>query len=176
MRCALIPGSFDPITKGHTDIIRRVSARFDKVYVAVMHNDMRRYVTDAAVKHYLFSAEDRVKMASLACTGMENVEVISDDGMLIDLADRLCIDWIIKGIRNENDYRYEQCHALWNRVHNPRAETLYLPADPAFAQISSTLVRADLERGIVPDDILPPEVVSYIKSVYHRFSKPQTGV
>ncbi len=91
-------------------------------------------------------------MVRLACTGLENVEILADGGMLIDLVDRLGTDWIIKGIRNEEDYRYEQCHALWNRAHNPRAETLYLPTDPTLAGISSTLVRAELAAGRVPEE------------------------
>ena len=119
MRSALIPGSFDPVTRGHADVIRRVAAHFDRVYVAVMHNDMNRYVAGAAVKQYLFSAEERVQMVRLACTGLENVEVFADGGLLIDLVDRLGVDWIVKGIRSEEDYRYEQCHALWNRVTTP---------------------------------------------------------
>lgn len=165
MRSALIPGSFDPVTRGHEDIIRRTAARFDRVYVAVMHNDMTRYVADAAVKQYLFSAQERVHMVRLACTGLENVEILADGGMLIDLVDRLGTDWIIKGIRNEEDYRYEQCHALWNRAHNPRAETLYLPTDPTLAGISSTLVRAELAAGRVPEKMLPPAVAAYIRTV-----------
>lgn len=165
MRSALIPGSFDPVTRGHEDIIRRTAARFDRVYVAVMHNDMTRYVADAAVKQYLFSTQERVHMVRLACTGLKNVEILADGGMLIDLVDRLGTDWIIKGIRNEEDYRYEQCHALWNRAHNPRAETLYLPTDPALAGISSTLVRAELAAGRVPEEMLPPAVAAYIRTV-----------
>ena len=163
MRSALIPGSFDPVTRGHADVIRRVAAHFDRVYVAVMHNDMNRYVAGAAVKQYLFSAEERVQMVRLACTGLENVEVFADGGLLIDLVDRLGVDWIVMGIRSEEDYRYEQCHALWNRAHNPRAETLYLPTDPAFADVSSTLVRAELAAGRVPDELLPTAVAAYIR-------------
>lgn len=163
MRSALIPGSFDPITRGHVDIIRRTAARFDRVYVAVMHNDMTRYVRDAAVKCYRFSTEERVELVRLACTGMEGVQVIADGGMLIDLVDRLDVDWIVKGIRNEADYRYEQAHALWNRAHNPRAETVYLPTDPVLADVSSTRVRAELTLGRVPDDMLTPAVADRIR-------------
>ena len=83
MRSALIPGSFDPVTRGHEDIIRRTAARFDRVYVAVMHNDMTRYVADAAVKQYLFSAQERVHMVRLACTGLENIEVLADGGICV---------------------------------------------------------------------------------------------
>ena len=163
MRSALIPGSFDPITRGHTDMIRRTAARFDRVYVAVMHNDMTRYVKDATVKCYRFSIEERVELVRLACAEMAGVQVIADGGMLIDLVDRLGVDWIVKGIRNEADYRYEQAHALWNRAHNPRAETLYLPTDPSFADISSTRVREELTAGRVPDEMLTHAVANRIR-------------
>ena len=74
---ALLPGSYDPITTGHMDIIRRAAALFDGVTVAVMTNDMRAYVADAKVKEYMFSMEERTEMARLACAELSNVRVIS---------------------------------------------------------------------------------------------------
>lgn len=160
---ALLPGSYDPITTGHMDVIRRVSGLFDRVYVAVMTNDMRAYVADAKVKQYMFSMEERTEMARLACRELANVQVISSTARLIDLVDELGADVIIKGVRNEADYAYEQHHALYNRAHNPKAETLYLPADPAFDHISSTLVRARMTAGESIDGIVPPAVAAYLK-------------
>ena len=162
MSTVLIPGSFDPITLGHLDIITRASARFDRVIVAVMTNDMRKYVADAAVKTYAFSMEERREMAVIACEKLPNVEVIAAGGMLIDLFDRVGADLIIKGVRSVADFEYEQKHALYNRAHNPRAETLYLPADPAYDGISSTLARACLERGETAEGILPASVIEWI--------------
>ena len=159
---ALLPGSYDPITTGHMDVIRRASALFDRVIVAVMTNDMRAYVADAKVKQYMFSMEERTEMARLACADFDNVEVISSSGRLIDLVDEVGADVIIKGVRNEADYAYEQKHALYNRAHNPKAETLYLPADPAYDHISSTLVRERLARGEAIDDLVPAAVAQMI--------------
>jgi pantetheine-phosphate adenylyltransferase len=164
MSSALIPGSFDPITVGHLDIITRAAARFDRVVVAVMNNDMRKYVADAAVKTYRFTAEERLEMAVAACAHLPNVTVITAEGMLIDLVDRLGTDFIVKGVRNAADFEYEQKHALYNRAHNPRAETLYMPADPAFDGISSTLARGLLEEGKSPEGILPPPVLEWIRA------------
>ena len=160
---ALLPGSYDPITTGHMDVIRRASALFDRVFVAVMTNDMRAYVADAKVKQYMFSMEERTEMARLACADFDNVEVISSSGRLIDLVDEVGADVIIKGVRNEADYAYEQKHALYNRAHNPKAETLYLPADPAYDHISSTLVRERIEAGQSIDDIVPAAVAEYVR-------------
>lgn len=160
---ALLPGSYDPITVGHMDVIRRASALFDRAYVAVMTNDMRAYVADAKVKEYMFSMEERTEMARLACEDLSNVTVISSTARLIDLVDDLGADVIIKGVRNESDYLYEQQHALYNRAHNPKAETLYLPADPAFDHISSTLVRARMTAGECVDDIVPSSVAAYLE-------------
>ena len=87
MSTALIPGSYDPITLGHLDVITRTAARFDRVVVAVMTNDMRKYVQDALIKQYMFDQSERAAMAEAACAHLPNVEVISAGGMLIDLFD-----------------------------------------------------------------------------------------
>ena len=155
----MIPGSFDPITLGHVDVITRVAAMFDTVYVAVMTNDMSRYEPGAVDKTYLFDREARLAYAKAACAHLPNVQVLAADGMLIDLVDRLGVSAIVKGVRNGTDFEYEQKHALWNRAHNPHAETLYLPADPALADVSSTAVRACLQDGRSPEGLLPAAVI-----------------
>lgn len=164
MSRALIPGSFDPITLGHLDIITRAAARFDRVTVAVMTNDMQKYVQGAPVKSYLFDLTERRDLAAVACAHLSNVEIITAGGMLIDLFDAIGADFIIKGVRSTADFEYEQKHALYNRAHNPRAETLYMPADPAFDGISSTLAREKLRRGEPLDGILPVPVIQWINA------------
>jgi pantetheine-phosphate adenylyltransferase len=129
-----------------------------------MNNDMQKYVQGAAVKTYRFTTEERLAMARAACGHLPNAEVITAGGMLIDLVDRVGADFIIKGVRNAVDFEYEQKHALYNRAHNPRAETLYMPADPAYDGISSTLARACLERGESLEGILPEAVISWIEA------------
>ncbi len=163
MSNVLIPGSFDPITLGHLDIVTRAAARFDSVTVAVMNNDMHKYVEGAPVKKYCFSLAERREMAEIACAHLPNVSVIAAGGMLIKLFDLMEIDWIIKGVRSAEDFAYEQSHALWNRAHDSRAETLYMPADPAYDGISSTLVRQKLLRGESLVGLVPPAVATYMQ-------------
>ena len=86
---ALLPGSYDPITRGHYDVIRRAAAMFDRVTVAVMTNDMKSYVATASSKEYLFSMEQRTAMAVLACRDLPNVSVIASHARLIDLFDEI---------------------------------------------------------------------------------------
>ena len=161
MSIALIPGSFDPITLGHVNIIERAAKMFDKVYVAVMINDSAKYDKSLSSKQYLFSMEERLEMARLSVAHIENAEAISRSGMLIDLCDELEVTAIVKGIRNAADLEYEMIHARWNKAHNDRAETLFLPADESLTAVTSTAVRQmigegrmDMLRGIIHEDAL----------------------
>lgn len=164
MSKVLIPGSFDPITLGHVDVIRRASRGFDKVIVAVMTNDMHKYVQGVMPKQYMFSMEERAEMASLACAEFSNVSVITSTNTLIGLVDETGVDFVLKGLRNTQDFEYEQKHAIYNRAHNPRAETLYLPADAVYDGISSTLAREKLRAGEDLANILPTPVILWINA------------
>ena len=164
MSSALIPGSFDPITLGHLDIITRAAARFDKVTVAVMNNDMQKYVQGAPVKQYAFALSERREMAEAACAHLPNVEVVAAGGTLVSLFQCVRADVVVKGVRNTVDFEYEQKHALYNRAHDSRAETLYMPADPAFDGISSTLARERMRRGESLEGILPEAVIAWINA------------
>ena len=113
MRIALIPGSFDPITLGHVNIIERAARMFDKVYVAVMINDSAKYDSSLSSKKYMFSMEERLELARLSVAHIDNAEAIARSGMLIDLCDELKVTCIVKGIRNAADLEYEMIHAKW---------------------------------------------------------------
>ncbi len=162
MKIALIPGSFDPITLGHLNVIERASKMFDKVYVAVMNNDSSKYSAALSSKTYTFTAEERLIMVGHATSHIENVEAIYGEGiLLIDLFDELKATAIVKGIRNEKDLEYEMIHAKWNKEHNDRAETLFLPADEKLCSVSSTSVREMISEknfealgGIVHEKVL----------------------
>ena len=147
MSIAIIPGSFDPMTLGHVDVVERAAKMFDEVVVAVMINPN---------KQYRFSVEQKTELAVLSCANIPNVRVIADGGMLIDLVDKLGACAIVKGIRTLKDFRYEQEMAYWNRAHNPRAETLYLPCGADFSRISSTLVRRRLDEGRPLEGLVSP--------------------
>jgi pantetheine-phosphate adenylyltransferase len=129
-----------------------------------MNNDMQKYVQGAPVKSYRFTLSERRAMAEAACAHLENVEVIAAGGMLIKLFDCVEADFIIKGVRDVKDFEYEQKHALYNRALERRAETLYMPADPAFDGISSTLARERMKRGESLEGVLPAAVIEWINA------------
>ena len=144
---ALIPGSFDPITLGHVDVIERAAARFDKVFVAVMNNDSAKHDSTLSSKTYTFEMDERLYFVRVSLAHLKNVEVISSQGMLIDLFDEIGADVIVKGVRNGEDLEYEMKHYKWNKAHNSRVETLFLPADERLSSVSSTMVRTLMAQG-----------------------------
>ena len=156
MRIAVVPGSFDPMTIGHINIIERASELFDKVFVAVMIND---------AKTYMFTREQRTQIAKLSLSHLENVEVIFDDGMLWELALRLDACAIVKGIRDYKDYQYEFEMAQYNFKKNPNAQTVFLPCDEGAREISSTAVREKLSQGKSISDIISKNAIEYIYSL-----------
>lgn len=141
MSLAIVPGSFDPMTVGHLMLVEKALERYDQVVVALMINPQ---------KQYLFDKATRLEIAKRTVAHMERVSVLSDDGMLIDLYDRLGADAVCKGWRNDADYRYETEMAEWNRAHNPRFVTELIRADADYEEISSTKIREMLENGKLP--------------------------
>ena len=158
MSKAILPGSYDPITLGHAEIIKKAARDFDSVYVALMINPEKKY---------MFSSEDRVKMANLACAELANVEVIYDEGLLTDLFDKLGADVIVKGICNEADRAYEEGMARYNENANPRAKTLLVPCDLEYANISSSAVREAIKRKdrATLVGMLDARVIEYLESL-----------
>ena len=152
---ALIPGSFDPMTLGHLDIVTRACAKYDKVTVAVMINDS---------KSYTHTIEERAEMARLTVAHLPRVQVVVDRGMLVDLFDRIGADVIVKGVRNGKDRAYEEEMAAYNLAQNPRAKTVLLDADPALDALSSTAVRELLASGKRPEGLLAPAVLKYLEA------------
>lgn len=156
MRIAVIPGSFDPMTIGHVNIIERASKLYDKIFVAVMINN---------TKSYMFTREQRTEIARLSVSHLDNVEVIFDDGMLWELALRLDACAIVKGIRDYKDYQYEFEMAQYNYKMNPKAQTVFLPCDEGAREISSTAVRERLSHGKDISDIVSKNAMNYIYSL-----------
>ncbi len=163
---ALIPGSFDPITLGHVNIIERAANIADKVYVAVMNNDSAKHSSVLSSKKYMFDMATRVELVRQSLSHIENVEVISSCGMLIDLFDEIGADIIIKGIRTSADLEYEMIHAKWNKEHNPRLETLFISADDTLVSVSSTLVREHIKNREFEhlEGIISAKAIEYIKN------------
>lgn len=155
-RIAILPGSYDPITKGHVALVVRASRLFDRVIVAVMQN---------SEKEYLFSEEERVALAKASVKGIPNCEVLFDSGLLIDLYRRVGASCVVKGIRNGTDYSYETAQAAWNAAHLEGFETVYLPADDGFEDISSTAVRERLRNREGVKDLLAPEAAELLETL-----------
>jgi pantetheine-phosphate adenylyltransferase len=146
---ALCPGTFDPVTNGHLDIVRRAAALFDRVVVAVIENPS---------KEPLFPTEERVAMLEEAVADLENVEVDSFSGLLVDYAGRKGIGIIVKGLRAVTDFDYELQMAQMNRQLSG-VETSFVPTSPNWSYLSSSLVK-EIARyggdvsGLVPDHVL----------------------
>ena len=156
---AIVPGSFDPITYGHIDIAKRAAKDYDIVYLAVMINDQKRY---------LFTLQEREEIARLALSGIENITVISSDGMLWKLAEELGADAIVKGYRNNVDYEYEMKMAEFNSSHNPKARTILLKADQSLTTLSSTLLREKIAKSESIDAYLPKPAADKIIDILKK--------
>ena len=139
MRIAVMPGSYDPLTCGHVDLIRRASGLFDRIYVVAMINDQKKYT---------FTPEERLEIMRADLAGMDNVEVEFYGGMLYDYLAEKNADAIVKGIRTPDDTEYEVFMANFNRVHYPRAETILLPPRHGFERISSSYVKERCRNGL----------------------------
>ena len=153
MSLAIVPGSFDPMTLGHLELIKTVARRYDEVVVAVMVNRSKKY---------LFDMNTRLSIAEETVKELSNVRVIAESGLLIDLFDRLGADVVCKGWRNEKDYDYEIRMADWNREHNPRFRTELIRSRGEFADLSSTEVRAALAEGRAPEGLVHPNALPLI--------------
>ena len=159
MSLAIVPGSFDPMTMGHLDLVVKAAKRYDEVVVAVMIN---------AAKRYLFDMETRVEIARRTVAHLPNVRVISEKGLLIDLFDRLGADAVCKGGRNDRDYDYEVHMADWNREHNPRFRTELIRSRGEYSELSSTEVRGRLEAGEVPEGLVHPDALDLVLTKINR--------
>ncbi len=148
MSLAIVPGSFDPMTLGHLELIKTVAKRYAEVVVAIMVNRSKRY---------LFDLNTRIAIAEETVKELPNVRVITENGMLIDLFDRLNADAVCKGWRNQRDYDYELHMADWNSSHNPRFRTEMIRAKKSVEHISSTEVRRRLMAGESLEGIVHPD-------------------
>lgn len=150
---AVYPGTFDPITNGHLDIIERVRTHFGTVVVAVSQNPG---------KQPMFSPEERVSMAKEALAGMENVEIDSFDGLLVDYVRRRGARVLVKGLRAVSDFEYELQMAQMN-FRLAGVETLFMVANPAYSFLSSSIVKEVARFGGSVEGLVPAEVARRLK-------------
>ncbi len=156
---AIYPGSFDPITNGHLDLIRRGARLFDRLIVAVLRNE---------VKQPLFSSEERTEMLREAVSGLQNVSVDSFDGLLVEYATSQRATVLLRGIRAVSDYEYELQMALMNRRLQPEIETVCLMSGDAFSFISSRLVKEVISLGGNISGLVPVSVEQRLKQRLRR--------
>ncbi|MGJ8652267.1 MAG: pantetheine-phosphate adenylyltransferase [Opitutaceae bacterium] len=149
MRTAIYPGSFDPITNGHLDVINRGRHIFDKVVVAVARN---------AAKSPLFTSEERVELIKENLKDRPNIEVIAFDGLIVDLAEQLNAVALIRGLRAVSDFEHEFQMAQMNRHLDDKIETIFLMPNERYFFTSSNLVKqvfkfTDRERRLIPANV-----------------------
>jgi pantetheine-phosphate adenylyltransferase len=144
------PGSYDPVTLGHVDVVARAAALYDEVVVAVLHNPAKRG---------MFAVEERIDLLGRALTHLPNIRIEPFSRvLLVDVCREVGAQAIVKGLRGDTDFAYELPMALMNR-HLTGVETVFLPGDPEFAHVSSSLVKevsglgGDV-TGLVPDAVL----------------------
>ena len=150
MSIAIYPGSFDPVTKGHLNIIARAAKSFDKLIVCVMVN---------GDKHPMFTLEERVEMIRRVTKDMENVEVDSSDALLADYARARGARVIIKGLRAMSDFEREFQMAIINHKLNPGLDTMFLTAEHQFMYLSSSVVKEMGHYQVDLSDFLPQEII-----------------
>lgn len=157
MRHCIYPGTFDPITYGHLDVLGRAARLFDQVTVAVAHNPG---------KDPLFPPERRMAMIAPNVKHLANVRVVEFSGLLVDFAINEKADAIIRGLRALSDFEFEFNMALMNRHLQPRIETLFVMPNEQFSYTSSSLVKQVAKYGGDVGHFVPPNVAQELKTAY----------
>lgn len=150
MRRAVFPGSFDPVTKGHLDIIKRASKVFDEVIVAVLINPDKKG---------LFHIEERVELIEKITKNIENVHVESFHGLLVDYMKEIDAKIVIKGLRAVADFEYELQMALMNKKLDSTIETMFMMTSSEYSYLSSSSIKQILRFGGCIDELVPNEIV-----------------
>ena len=152
-RCAIVPGSFDPMTLGHLSVVVKASELFDSVIVAIMNNP---------AKSGFFSLAEKKEIAEKTCSGIPGVKVVTADGLLVDLARAFGAKYIVKGVRNSIDFEYEQNMAKMNKELAPEIQTVYLPSEPSLEFLSSGFIRELMNHGRQVDMYVHPDALTVI--------------
>ena len=159
MRIAVASGSFDPITAGHMALVDTAAGIFDEVHIVI--------VTNGEKAHGLFSSEDRLRIAERAAEPYANVHAAVHSGLLSDYCQKIGAKYLVRGVRNGTDFAYEYDLAAIMRRFDPELETIFLPAPPEKACVSSTYVRELLKYGCPLDGAVPDGCASLIRELYN---------
>ena len=159
MKRAVYPGSFDPLTLGHMDIIERASGIVDELVVGVLNN---------SAKNSLFSLEERVSMIKEMTDSMPNVKVASFDGLLVDYMDEIGATIIVRGLRAVTDFEYELQIAQTNHVENPKVETIFLTTSLQYSYLSSSIVKEFASYGGDISKFVPTQLIDRIYDKYNK--------
>lgn len=154
MKTAIYPGSFDPITLGHLNIIKRAALCFDKLIVCVMVNSQ---------KNGLFTPEERVELIRRVVSQLPNVEVDASSVLLAEYARQRKARVIVKGLRAVSDFESEVQMAVVNRKLNPNVDTMFLPSNEKYTYLSSTVVKEMVRYGVELSDFIPREIIEDVK-------------
>ena len=158
-KTAVYAGSFDPITLGHVDIVRRGATLFDRVVIAVGQNPAKRYT---------FDLEERIRIIRSALQGIDNIEVDSFDGLLVDYCRRVNADVILRGLRAVTDFEFEFKIGLANMDMAPDIQTVFLLTEPRMLFVSSSLVREIASHGGDIRRYVPEEAAAALLERYAR--------
>lgn len=159
MRTALFPGTFDPITLGHLDLVNRGLKIFDRVIVAVARG---------VHKETLFDKDERRNLVAGSVAGIEGVDVVEFDGLLVDLCERLNVDAVLRGLRFVSDFEYEFQLALMNRQLNRRVETVFMMPSARYSFLNATIVREVARLGGDVSELVPPMVAERLRERFGR--------
>ena len=160
MRIAVCSGSFDPITLGHLDIIRRAAACFDKVYVCVSPN--------ASKKNQMFTPEEKLELVKTAVADLDNVEAELYQGLLADYAVERGANVIVRGVRNATDFDVEYQLAQINSSIHPGLESMMLPASPQYQHFSSSMAREMIRYGQPLEKYLPASIIPMVNELWEK--------
>ena len=158
-RRAIYPGTFDPVTYGHLDVIKRAAALYDKVFIAVAQSDE---------KSPLFSVEERVAMITEAVAGIANVEVEAFEGLVVDYAVKKSAKVVVRGLRMISDFEYEFQMALTNRKLNLDIETVFMMPNESYSYLSSKLIKEIALLGADVSEFVPGNVEKKLKEKLER--------
>lgn len=159
MKTAIYPGSFDPVTRGHLDVIRRASNVVDKLYIAVLRN---------SAKQAWFTPEERIELIKKVTSDLPNVEVISFDGLTVDLCREKEAGFIVRGLRAITDFEYELQLAQINHRLNPNVDTIFFTTSVEYSYVSSSIVKEVAMYGGDISTFVKSDIVS---DVYRKWEE-----